>query len=108
MASGLPVEVRFPPAINRPRRVRTHSQIQSAARRDGRHPRGCAPRGRKLMTIRSLRALAFGAVAVAPACAQSTDARVAEAGPGVGESVPRLVQFNGTLKDAAARPLSGA
>jgi hypothetical protein len=68
------------------------------------------------MTIRSLRGLAFGAavaiafvaVAVAPACAQSTDARVAEAGPGVGESVPRLVQFNGTLKDAAARPLSGA
>jgi hypothetical protein len=78
-------------------------------------PRGCAPRGKTSMNIRSVRGLVFGAAvavalaasAVAPVNAQSTDARVAEAAPSVGESVPRLVQFNGTLKDSAARPISG-
>ena len=38
--------------------------------------------------------------------AQNTDARVAEPAPAT-EGVPRLVQFNGTLKDASARPVSG-
>ena len=75
-------------------------------------PRGCAPRGKTSMNIRSVRGLVFGAAvafaaAVAPVGAQSTDARVTEAMPAVTESVPRLVQFNGTLKDASARPVSG-
>ncbi len=52
--------------------------------------------------------LAMLVVAFAVPCAhaQSTDARVAQPAPAT-EGVPRLVQFNGTLKDAAARPVSG-
>ncbi len=38
--------------------------------------------------------------------ADATSARIAEPAPAM-ENVPRLVQFNGTLKDAAARPVSG-
>ena len=69
------------------------------------------------MSIRSVRGVVFGAalvfgfaastIAVAPAYAQTTDARTVDAAPAASESVPRLVQFNGTLKDAAARPVSG-
>jgi hypothetical protein len=50
---------------------------------------------------------ALVAVAPQPAKAQSTDARTVSAAPSIGESVPRLVQFNGTLKDSAARAVSG-
>src|SRR5580704_5035313 len=39
--------------------------------------------------------------------AQSADARTVAPAPAASESVPRLVQFNGTLKDSAARPVSG-
>jgi hypothetical protein len=41
------------------------------------------------------------------AAAQSADARIVSAAPSIGGSVPRLVQFNGTLKDPAARAVSG-
>jgi hypothetical protein len=40
--------------------------------------------------------------------AQIADARTAAATPSNGESVPRLIQFSGLLKDSAARPVSGA
>jgi trimeric autotransporter adhesin len=53
----------------------------------------------------------FSGVVASAKPQQSSDA-VADAVPHVGEpaqiTVPRLVQFNGTLKDSAARPISGA
>src|SRR5580704_6717267 len=52
-------------------------------------------------------AIAFAAAFIpASTLAQTTDARVAEPAPAT-ETVPHLVQFNGTLKDSAARPISG-
>ena len=39
--------------------------------------------------------------------AQTADTREVGAAPAAATSVPRLVQFNGTLKDTAARPVSG-
>src|ERR1700678_2133032 len=52
-------------------------------------------------------AIAFAAAFIpASTLAQTTDARVAEPAPAT-ETVPHLVQFNGTLRDSAARPISG-
>ena len=52
-------------------------------------------------------ALAFAAALVPfTAQAQTADARVAEPTPAT-QTVPHLVQFSGTLKDSAARPVSG-
>src|ERR1700761_4829255 len=45
--------------------------------------------------------------ATVQAGAQTTEARDVSAAPASATSVPRLVQFNGTLKDSAARPVSG-
>ena len=62
---------------------------------------------RRLLLAAAGATFAFVAVAPREAAAQSTDARSVSAAPSAGESVPRLVQFNGTLKDSAARPVSG-